>query len=1170
MVEKLTPQQLEAVTNRGGRLLVSAAAGSGKTKVLVDRLLGYVMDPHDPANLDDFLIITYTKAAATELRGKIAAKLTEHIARDPENKHLQRQMQRLFLAKISTVHGFCADVLREFAYRLDLSSDFRVADENECREIRETTLSEVLDRAYETTAEDGDFRAFVDTQGLGRDDRLVADIVLKVHDSARCHLFPEQWLQNSIGATDFSQITDAAQTRWGRCLMEDLFSYLDDQLAVMTNCARMASEAEGMDKPAAILWDTVHQLEHLRQADSWDQVIARKGIDYGRLSFPRKGIDEDLKEQIKACREACKKGLEKHLRSFADPSELVLKDLEQSCAAARGLVSLVKKFSDAYTAAKNSRRVLDFGDLEHKMLDLLLGTGRSGATVAAREIASRFREIMVDEYQDSNSVQDAIFDVLTRERSNCFMVGDVKQSIYQFRLADPQIFLEKYQSYAPAEQARPGEGRKVLLSANFRSGGEVIQGVNDVFTDCMSARVGGLTYGSEEMLREGVPHNPIPDTAVELYGIDVREDTYQEETAFVADRIARMLAEKQLIRDGDGFRPIREEDIVILLRSPGSVGAAFQQALEVRGIRCATGGGMDLLQTEEIGTLRSILQTVSNPRQDIPLISTLASPVFGFTADDLAAFRSKRKYGTVYDALKNDDSPKTKQFLETLEILRADARMHPIARLIQRIFELTRMDSIYASMDSGSVRESNLQAFYTLAADYEATSRRELSQFLEYLDSMEDQGLVVPAEGSAGAVTIMSIHKSKGLEFPVVFLCGLSRQFNRESLRAQVLCHKELGLGLSVADRVNRIRYPAISKRAIAERTWAESISEEMRVLYVALTRARDRLIMTYAQKNLEAHLRDTVLRLNMGSKDILCRDVVCPGEWVILSALYRMEAGQFHAAAGSPGDLRISEYPWKIILTQAPEAVDTAEAAEEITDTLPEDTAAKLKKSLAFVYPHGAATKAPSKQTATQRKDRPKDQEAAEGTEQKIQPLHRSWRAPSFAGKDTRGVTYGNAMHAVMQYISYDACGNAESVRAEINRLVEGRFISEEYGAIADEQAVARFFATPEGAKLRSGTPFIREFKFSILDSGDHYGADLQEEWVLLQGVVDCALLESDGITVLDFKTDSATEDTLPQLTERYGPQIKTYAQALERIYKRPIKACRLYFFSMDRFVDV
>ncbi len=1168
MADKLTPQQAQAVQDRGGKLLVSAAAGSGKTKVLVDRLLGFLTDPYHPANLDEFLIITYTKAAASELRGKIAAKLTERIAQEPENRHLQKQMQRLFLTKISTVHGFCSDLLREYAYRLDIGADFRVADENECRELQDQVLTDLLNQAYEKE-DNPDFRAFVDTQGLGRDDRLVPELILKVYDSARCHLNPEGWLDSCLRAVDTDGLTDASQTVWGKYLMDDFMPYLDDQIRILTQCVLDADGCEGMEKAALNLRDTLYRLKELRQCSTWDEIAKGRDLDFGRLTFPRKNPDPELTERIKAARTACKKGLERKLRSFADQSEQILADLEKSAAAARGLVSLVRQFSQEYDRLKRSRRVLDFGDLEHRTLDLLLGKSRNQPTPVAREIGARFREILVDEYQDSNGVQDAIFSALSQERQNCFMVGDVKQSIYQFRLADPGIFLDKYSRFVPAEEAQPGEGRKVLLNANFRSGPEVIEAVNAVFGCCMSEKVGGLAYTEAEALREGVPHPPLAEPGVELYALEVREESYREEAAFVAQRIAQMLTSGTTVRTKDGVRPVEPDDIVILLRSPGSVGRYYQRALEGMGIRCASGGGTDLLGTQEVGALRSLLQTIANPRQDIPLISALVSPAFGFTADDLAAIRSAQREDSFYDALLESDHPKAVAFMQILNTLRQEARRCTLTELLEQCLTLTKMDSIFAAMPGGEARRANLQTFYKLAADYEGGNLRDLGQFLEHLDALEEKGLLTGTDTGAGCVTIMSIHKSKGLEFPVVFLCGLAREFNRDSLRQQILCDRALGLGLSVADGETRTRYPSISKGAIAAKMMAESISEEMRVLYVAMTRARDRLIMTYAPRNLQSTLQDMALRMDFDGGKLLCQEASCPGQWVMLAALQRTEAGELHALGARPMETTISDLPWKIQVTQAPELTQSAVADETSGLQMPPNAEAQLREALAFHYPHMAATQAPSKQTATGRKGRQKDEEAAQEAEP---PKHfaRAWRKPSFQEARTGGKAYGSAIHAAMQYIRYENCGSLQGVEQEIARLVTEGFLTEEQGKLVQCPHIAAFFQTELGRKLQQGAQCLREFKFSILDDGSHYGEGLQGEQVLLQGVVDCALLEADGITILDFKTDYVTEDTIDAMTQRYRLQVSTYADALSRIYEMPVKASYLYFFHIDRAVKL
>lgn len=494
--------------------------------------------------------------------------------------------------------------------------------------------------------------------------------------------------------------------------------------------------------------------------------------------------------------------------------------------------------------------------------------------------------------------------------------------------------------------------------------------------------------------------------------------------------------------------------------------------------------------------------------------------------------------------------------------------MNTIAQLVEKIFTMTRMDSIYAAMEGGESKAANLQMLYQLAADFEATSRRELGQFLEHLDALEKKGLVAGAEAAGGCVTIMSIHKSKGLEFPVVFLSGLAREFNRESQRAQVLCDKELGLGLSVADAANRIRYPAISKRAIVAKTAAESVSEEMRVLYVAMTRPKDRLIMTYATKNLQSDVQDLGLRFDIGGAAQLTKDAVCPGEWVLLSALQRTEAGQLHALGGKPSETRVSDTPWLIRVVQAPQEETAAQAVTE-ERKLPEGVVQQLQQALSFRYAHTAATMAPSKMTATQRKGRSKDQEAAENADEP--PVrHRNWRKPSFLGTEIQGKTYGSAIHAVMQYIRYENCLDVKSVDTEINRLVQEGFITAEAAAMADRRRIAAFFDTEIGRRLRSGTPYLREFKFSILDDGGHYGDGLDGEQVLLQGVVDCAIVEEDGITIIDFKTDYVTEETLPELVEHYRLQVQTYADALARIYQRAVKASYLYFFRLNHFAAV
>lgn len=1149
MAENLTEQQRQAVTDRGGNLLVSAAAGSGKTKVLVDRLLSYLTDSQAPAQIDEFLIITYTKAAASELRVKIAMKLSEQIAAQPNNLHLQRQLQRLHLTKISTVHSFCADILREYSYLLDIPSDFRVADEDECVEMQSRAIARILEAAYEQAENNQQFRALVDTQGFGRDDRRIPEIILKVYRSAFCHKEPERWLN---WCEDVAHIScdDVAQTVWGRYLVDDLFRYLDLQISALNKCVELARAADHMEKPVLLLQNTLDQLRMMRNCKTWNEICEHRNIDFGRLVFSSKVTDVELADQIKSVRSACKAGIEKKLVKFADKSDALLSDYVESMTAAKGLIEMVKSFVHTYSNLKSARRVLDFSDLEHKMLDLLIGRSRTAPTLAAREIGSRFREVMVDEYQDSNEVQDAIFSALTEARQNCFMVGDVKQSIYQFRLADPSIFIEKYNRYVPAHAATIGQGRKVILSKNFRSCGNVIHAVNDVFRCCMSSQVGGLNYGEEEALHEGIPHVPVSEREIELFGIEVQEDTYHEEAAFVADKIQNLLDGTHMVREGEVLRPIIPDDIVILLRSPGSVGGEYQSALESVGIRCSFGSGGDLLQTEEVQTLLALLQTINNPLQDIPLVCVLSSRVFCFSSDELAAIRARHKGGNIYSALSESDLDKSKHFLHILTQLREAAQLCSVSQLIAQIFSLTRLDSIFAAMPDGDIRVENLQSFCRLAVAFEANAFAGLNRFLEHLSLIADRGIPIQSESGTGAVTIMSIHKSKGLEFPVVFICGLARRFNQEDLRAQVLCDKDLGLGLSKVDEDLRVQYPTFAKNAIVIKQRAEVISEELRVLYVAMTRAKDRLIMTYSSPKVRKEVEELTQRMALSDPILLTSTADCPGRWVLMTAIANADNG------------------WSINYTTAPEKRTLIHRTDTKVSGISRETILKIKDAVSFVYPHQIQTRTPSKQTATQLKGRYKDVESAENSPSVDH--FRSWRRPVFAEHELSAIDYGNAMHAAMQYISFERCLDSDSVNKELNRLVAQKYLSKEQASAVNPYQIAAFFETEIGVQLRKAEHVLREFKFSLLVENEQDFSENPAEKILLQGVVDCALITEKGIHIIDFKTDSVTDDSLLGTAEKYRTQLSAYSEALSRIYQLPVVESLLYFFKLNRFVRI
>ncbi len=1169
MAEKLTPQQDAAVKNRGGNLLVSAAAGSGKTKVLTERLLSYIIDPADPANIDDFLVITFTKAAAAELRVKIAEKLSDAIAADPDNQHLQKQMQRLHMAQISTVDSFCNDLLRQYTYTLDISPDFRMVDPSETPELQQRVLDQILERAYERIGTDPAFHALVETQGFGRNDLDIPSVVLKIYESSRCNLHPDKWLdwcQDTVNNNDY---TDALETPWGQFLLSDFRKLLNMHINTFQNCKEAALKAAGMSKIPGILDHAIAQLKSLQEAKTWDELHEHRVIKFESLRFDKDCVDEELRGQIGATKETITKSVKDYMTVFDADNAATLKDLVSGGLAASGLIALVREFAEEYSKLKRSLRVMDFNDLEHKALDLLMGKSRSHPTALAREIGSRYREVMVDEYQDSNQVQDSIYSALTSEKNNCFMVGDVKQAIYQFRLAEPGIFIEKYNHYDNADEAKPGHGRRILLSDNFRSSGEIIDCVNDVFRLSMSQEVGGLDYGPDEQLREGVEHVSLGEPEVELLAVQTEDVTYYEEGIVIANRILELIDGTHMIRDKKThqLRPVELQDIAILLRARRSW-PFLKRALENAGIPFVTFDSEDVLHHTQITVLTSLLKTINNPMQDIPLVSVLCSSLFRFTADDMARLRGLDKYASVYQLLQMDTSDKSKNFLEVLDGLRRDSRIYSVCQLLDVIMQKTRFDSIYGAMADGLERMGHIQKFLKVAAAYESTGGKDLRQFIEHLDAAQEKGLADDSQVQpTSAVQVMTIHQSKGLEYPVVFCACLQRDISFKNINeSKVLCDRDLGLGLHCIDQTRRVRYPSLSRRAVERKLKAETVSEDLRVLYVAMTRARDRLIMTYASKYLDKKIASLVAKLSLYDKSWISAYPGCPGTWVLQAALRRTEAGALFALGGNPGCANVSDKPWDIKVVTPPDVLTTYHSGET-AESRKSSVAKELKDVLSFVYPYDAYTKIASKQTATQIKGRMKDIEVAQSA-QSVMP-ERYYRKPTFVSGGFAGKEYGNAYHGVMQYICYEACDTPEKLDAELDRMEQAMLITGEQRKMINPMKIVNFVCSPIGQRLICADNVHREFKFSILTDLSQENTDAKEK-VLLQGVVDCLMVEPDGITVVDFKSDRFDPADLPQKLEEHRPQVEAYANAVERIFRMPVKEKILYFFSIDQAVNL
>ena len=879
-------------------------------------------------------------------------------------------------------------------------------------------------------------------------------------------------------------------------------------------------------------------------------------------------------------REKYKKAKEEMTAPYLVTEREHLEDLQAAAPSMLALLRLTERFSQRYQAEKVRRNAMDFSDQEHYAVTLLCGQDDE-PTDLARQVSQRYQEIMVDEYQDTNEVQDCIFRAISRAGRNLFTVGDVKQSIYRFRLADPTIFMGKYRQFADAADAEEGQPRRMVLSRNFRSRGEVLEATNFVFSDIMSQEMGEMDYTDQEKLYFGAAYyTPAAGRETELHVVSVEDtpdqtlDRTEAEARFTARRIRQLLDEKFPVQAGEGaMRPVRPEDIVILMRSPRSRMQTFTRALAREGIPCGSGESEDFFSAMEIAVTVSLLEIVDNPRQDVPLIGVLRSPLVGLSPNQLAAIRAVLPEGDYYDALCQDESNAAREFLTLLNELRQAAREMPADDLLWYIYDRCHVMAIFGAMEDGAMRQARLTALYDYARQLVQSGKAGLFDFISHLRQLLENG-DAPTLGTAQAaegVQIMSIHRSKGLEFPVVILADLQRSFNRQDLNRPVLVHPELGLGTDRVDRERHIRYATISKEALALRLEREAKAEEMRILYVAMTRAKEKLILIDCRKGMEKKLRDLTAMTGMPVPPEAVAAADSPGEWVLLSLLHTTQAAALHGMAGvRPEVLTQAPDSWSIRLWhENGEASGTAvEDAEEAG--VPQDFTEPDRAALDFVYPHAAVTTVPTKITATQLKGRELDQEVAGGAGTVRRPSEPE--KPRFL-QEIHGLSAaerGTAIHLVMQYLPMDTAAEEQSVAAQVQALEQRRLLTPAQAEAVDKRAIAAFLRSPLADRIRGAEQVWREYRFALLMPAERYAGGAEGEEMLLQGVADCVFRKDGALTVVDFKTDRVTAEEAPARAEIYRGQLQAYSDALSRIMEMPVERRVLYFFQCGQEISL
>ncbi|NJD02172.1 MAG: helicase-exonuclease AddAB subunit AddA [Ruminiclostridium sp.] len=1285
-----TREQLEAITQKGCNLLVAAAAGAGKTAVLVERIIRKVSDFKNPIDIDSLLVVTFTNAAAAEMRERIGLALEEALEANPSSQHLQKQLTLLGKAGITTLHSFCLDVVRSNFHLIGLDPVFRIADETETTLMKLDVLEKLFEDKYEAENENAveDFLKLAECYGGGKSDGGLQEIVLSLHEFIQSHPRPLKWLEEHTEEFNLPDGTDLCDIPLGKVIVKSVAAELNGLLAITEDALLTARKANGLGPYTICLEEDLKLLEALREvlhkaeisAAGWDDLYrAFNSFEPARL--PRCGKDAHIsaQEQVKAARKEVKDRLVKIIESTLNiTSGEAVEEFRVLYPIFKTLAQLTAEFGDRFNEKKRERALLDFNDLEHLCLKILL-TGDEPSRVAL-ELRKKYEEILVDEYQDSNLIQEVIINTISRIETgqpNIFMVGDVKQSIYRFRQARPELFLSKYNTYPSA----PGlESMRILLCKNFRSRHEIINGVNYIFKQIMSELVGELNYSDEEALNPGAVF-PEPDGAdlsqedgsskkheicrgdsgvflkteepfmcisspcisetgessqrsmspwaVEVDIIDLsdresnsdgnvgteaeemdenniqqdeseRLDSIQTEARIVAERI-RTLVESSAFKVYDkrlkAYRKVEYKDIVILLRTTRNWSGIFSEELSLQGIPSYADRGTGYFKTVEIQTMISLLGIIDNPLQDIPLLAVLRSPIYLFSADELADMRLADRNLPFYEAVKKYSgscsgitADKAAKFLNNLEEWRSKAMYMSTDELIWYLYTETSYYSYIGILPGGTQRQANLRMLFEKARQYEETSYRGLFNFISYIDRLKsgggDFGSAKVLGENEDVVRIMSIHKSKGLEFPVVFVSGCGKRFNLQDMNGKILMHQDLGFGPDLVDTEKRITWPVISKQAIKYKIKQETLSEEMRILYVAFTRAREKLIITGTVKDYAKASAGWIKCAGKRGTRLHEYDMLKAGtylEWIgpALAGLDDADSPDWHVRILHMNDA-ISEKN------------SERKSAEELLQWLlgrvrKDDTGSgveEIKRRLEWKYTYEKACEIPAKLSVTELKRLSdivySDEQPAAGL-QIPPPAAR----PAFM-EATEGLNQaekGSAMHFVMQHIDIstvrrlleEGAGSAAvecEIRNQTAGMVKEEFLTLQQADAGDEGRIAAFFRSELGRRLLAAKAVSRETPFNIeLECAEIYRDMPAEtyvgEMVLLQGVIDCFFEEGEGLVLIDYKTDYVPSSGISHIKEFYGKQIGYYVKALESITSKKVLGKYIYLFYNGEIVQ-
>jgi ATP-dependent helicase/nuclease subunit A len=1249
-----TKEQLEAITLKGCNLLVAAGAGAGKTAVLVERIIRKITDEKDPVDIDRLLIMTFTRATATEMRERIYGAISDALDQDPTSTLLQRQLALMNRASITTIHSFCMEVIKNNVREAGIDPKFRIADDTEAFLLKLEVMEDFLDQMYEDFIYEEDFKksdfyALLESYSNNKDDSGLRDLILNLYEFIRAHPWPEKWLHEHSGSFCLKLGEDFSKTRWGKVILQGVFLHFSGYKEEMETALEILEDIPELHKYQERFLEELKMITKITepfkepQLPLWDTICeAIFYVSFLRLPNRPKDADVEVCERVKKIRDDIKSGIEKLWKPiFLKNSEEIRKSLITLAPLVQMLSRLVLLYQNRYEEKKRERSLLDFGDLEHMAIKVLVEDEDLKASKVAKMYQEKFEEILVDEYQDSNLVQEILIQSISREKSgspNVFMVGDVKQSIYRFRQARPELFLEKYHTYTTNSKDLY---RKITLYKNFRSRNQVIDGVNFIFKQIMSEDLGELHYDDQEALISGADYETHEgqDFSPEVHLIHLEKDPSQEEEEPSAYETFQINQDFDEIQDQDGenlekdvldnstfearlvamnikklmedtnfkvfdksskeYRNLEFKDIVILLRATSKWAESFVEEFSHFGIPVFANSETGFFKTMEVNVVISLLELIDNPLQDIPLLSVLRSPIYGCTSEELADLRLASGENLLYEGVlqeKGNGNPKISKFALDLERWREKAEVLSTDELIWFLYEDTFFYSLAGAMPFGKQRQANLRILFERARQYEKTSFKGLFHFIHFLNKCkEGKGDMSSAKilgENENLVRILSIHKSKGLEFPVVFLAGCGKLFNAMDERQRMIIHQDLGFGPDIVDVDRRLIGSSIAKEALKQCIKKESVSEELRILYVAMTRAREKLILTGAIKNLKNAFQKWGDSASTHKEKIPSHKLYRGRTFLdfLMPALIRNQNNKGvreHLEGEFKGGVVFDDSLWNFRVWTKEELASEEKPLEnepeknliDLTQLDPQKTYSDYKEEitrrLEWEYPYEKASTIPSKISVTEMKKRFSGLEEDEfaGANAYSQPLITK---PRFL-QEKEGLNSaerGTVLHFVMQNLDYRELVDVSAIKVQVNQMVEKDLITKVQGETVDTRRIHKFFRSKIGERLLKADNVYREIPFNLEIESSHIFKELEKtqyegELILLQGVIDCYFQEGEGLILLDYKTDFVNEENRESIQKRYQLQMDYYKIALEKLTGMKVVQRVIYLFYTGEMLE-